>query len=78
MTGRVCLRRTAFLVALLVSAALYAHSLMGIASTGDELRSVVQAESAERAVPVTYRTWDDRDDGYDCRPSEQVKSRVRL
>jgi hypothetical protein len=78
MTGRVRLRRTAFLVALLVSAALYAHSLMGIASTGGELRSAVQAESAERAVPVTYRTWDDRDGGYDCPASERVKSHTRL
>jgi hypothetical protein len=78
MTGRFRIGRPAFLVALLVSAAVYAYSLFGIAATGEELRSAVQAESAARPVPVTYRTWDDRDDGYDCPASEHVKSRVRL
>jgi hypothetical protein len=78
MTGRFSLRNTAFLVALLVSAALYAHSLMGIASTGDELRSAVQAERAKRAVPVIYRSPDDSGDRYDCPASERAHSRVRL
>jgi hypothetical protein len=78
MTGRFSPRRAAFLVALLVSAALYAHSLVGIASTGDDLRSAVLAERAERAVPVSYRSWDDRGDGDDCPASERAESRVRL
>jgi hypothetical protein len=51
-------RRPAFLVALLASAAAYAYSLFGIAATGDELRSAVEAQSAKRAVAVSYSTWD--------------------
>jgi hypothetical protein len=48
-------RRAVFLVALLVSAAVYAYSVAGIMGTGSELRSVVSAESAERSAPVLYR-----------------------
>jgi hypothetical protein len=55
MAGRSSgVRRAAFLVALVVSAALYAYSVAGIMGTGSELRSVVSAESAERSAPVVY------------------------
>ena len=44
MAGRLSrLRRAAFLVALVVSAAVYAYSVTGIMGTGSELRSVVSA-----------------------------------
>jgi hypothetical protein len=57
MAGRFSrVRRAAFLVALLASAAAYAYSLSGIMGTGSELRSVVSAESAERSAPVVYRS----------------------
>ena len=57
MAGRFSrVRRAAFLVALLVSAAAYAYSVGGIMGTGSELRSVVSAESVERSAPVMYRS----------------------
>ncbi len=56
MPGRLSrVRRAAFLVALLMSAAVYAYSVAGIMGTGSELRSVVSARSAERSAPVMYR-----------------------
>ena len=56
MAGRLSrVRRAAFLVALVVSAAVYAYSVAGIMGTGSELRSVVSARSAERLAPVVYR-----------------------
>jgi len=55
MAGRLSrVRRAAFLVALLVSAAVYAYSVAGIMGTGSELRSVVSARSVERSAPVVY------------------------
>lgn len=48
-------RRVAFLLALLVSAAVYAYSVAGIMGTGSELKSVVSAQSVERSAPVVYR-----------------------
>jgi hypothetical protein len=55
MPGRLSpIRRAAFLVALLVSAAAYAYSLAGIAGTGSELRSLVNARSVERSAAVVY------------------------
>ncbi len=55
MAGRLSrVRRAAFLVALLVSAAVYAYSLSAIAGTGGELRSLVKARSVERSAPVVY------------------------
>ena len=56
-------RRAAFLVALLVSAAVYAYSVAGIMGTGSELRSVVSAQSVGRSAPVVYRpaTGSDQD-----------------
>jgi hypothetical protein len=74
MAGR--FHRTAFLVALLVSAAVYAYSLAGIAATGDELRSAVSAQATERPTPVSYRTWDDGKG--DCPASAEPDSPVRL
>lgn len=56
MAGRQSrVRRAAFPVALLVSAAVYAYSLAGIMGTGSELRSLVSARSVERSAPVVYR-----------------------
>jgi hypothetical protein len=56
MAGRISrVRRAAFLVALLLSAAVYAYSVAGIMGTGSELRSVVSAESGERLAPVVYQ-----------------------
>jgi hypothetical protein len=69
-------QRTAFLVALLVSAAVYAYSLLGIAATGDELRSAVSAQATERSTPVSYRTWEDGTG--DCPASAEPDSSVRL
>jgi hypothetical protein len=74
MAGR--FQRTAFLVALLVSAAVYAYSLLGIAATGDELRSAVSAQTTEQSTPVSYRTWDDGRG--DCPASAEPDSSVRL
>jgi hypothetical protein len=70
------LRRTAFVVALLASAAVYAYSLVGIAATGDDLRSAVSAQATDRAAPVSYRTWDDGRG--DCPASAEPVSSVRL
>jgi hypothetical protein len=56
MAGRPSrVRRPAFLLALLVSAALYAYSLVGIAGTEGELRSAVRAQESDRSSPVSYR-----------------------
>ena len=55
MAGRTLrVRRTVFLVALLVSSAVYVYSLAGIAGTGSQLRSLVSAQSAPRSAPVVY------------------------
>jgi hypothetical protein len=55
MAGRPSrVRRPAFLLALLVSAALYAYSLLGIAGTESDLRSAVRAQTSERWTPVSY------------------------
>ena len=73
MAGRPSrVRRPAFVLALLVSAALYAYSLVGIAGTGNELRSAVSAQGSARSTPVSYeRPSQDRDDcpaRYDAGP----------
>ena len=68
-------RRVAFLVALLVSAAVYAYSVAGIMGTGSELRSVVSAESAERSAPVSYHPRSETRD--DC-PYRPDATRVEL
>ena len=74
MAGRLSrVRRAAFLVALVVSAAVYAYSVAGIMGTGNELRSVVSARSVERSAPVIYHP--DRDQ--DC-PYSSAASRVEL
>jgi hypothetical protein len=65
MAGRSSrVRRPAFLLALLVSAALYAYSLLGIAGTETQLRSAVSAQGSERAAPVSYRPASQAH--YDC------------
>jgi hypothetical protein len=65
MTGRSSrVRRPAFLLALLVSAALYAYSLAGIAGTGGQLRSAVSAQVSARSTPVSYQP--ESQAGYDC------------
>ena len=61
------LRRLAFVLALLFSAATFAYSLTGIVSAGGELRSVRATQAKERPAPVS----DER-----CR--EQRDERVRL
>ena len=54
MAGRLSrVRRPAFLLALLVSAALYAYSLAGIAGTQSDLRSAVKSRESERLAPVS-------------------------
>jgi hypothetical protein len=68
-------RRAAFLVALIVSAAVYAYSVAGIMGTGSELRSVVSAQSDERSAPVIYHSPTERDQ--DC-PYSPAASRVEL
>jgi hypothetical protein len=56
MAGRLSrVRRAAFVVALVVSAAVYAYSVAGIMGTGGELRSVVRAQSVERSAPAVYQ-----------------------
>ena len=60
-----------------MSAALYAYSLVGIAATGDELRVAVEAQTTERSIPASYRTWDE-DDRDDCPEPADTSSRVRL
>jgi hypothetical protein len=63
-------RRPAFLVALLVSAAVYAYSLAGILGAGNDLRAAVSAQSVERSAPVVYlpaaETHDDCPDRFDA------------
>ena len=55
MAGRPSrVRRPAFLLALLVSVALYAYSLAGIAGTESELRSAVSEQASARSAPVSY------------------------
>ena len=68
-------RRAAFLVALLVSAAAYAYSVAGIMGTGSELRSVVSAQSVGRSAPVIYHPATER--YQDC-PYSTGASRVEL
>jgi hypothetical protein len=68
-------RRAAFLVALLVSAAAYAYSVAGIMGTGSELRSVVSAQSVGRSAPVIYHPATER--SQDC-PYSTGASRVEL
>jgi hypothetical protein len=70
-------RRPAFILGLVVSAALYAYSLAGIASTGGELRSAVIAQSAERARTVSYQ---EPTESYSSCPerAERPVKRVRL
>lgn len=68
-------RRAAFVVALVVSAAVYAYSVAGIMGTGSELRSVVSAQSGERSAPVIYHPATERD--RDC-PYSPGASRVEL
>lgn len=64
MAGRPSrVRRPAFVLALLVSVALYAYSLAGIAGTGSELRSAVSEQVSARSAPVSYeRPSQDYDD----------------
>jgi hypothetical protein len=65
MAGRSSrVRRHAFLLSLLVSAALYAYSLAGIAGTEGQLRSAVSAQVRERSTPVSYQPASQAD--YDC------------
>jgi hypothetical protein len=47
-------RRSALLVALLASAALYAYAVAGIVGDGDDLRAAAIAQRSERAVPAAY------------------------
>ena len=55
MAGRLSrVRRAAFLLALVVSAALYSYSVAGIMGTSSQLRSAVSARSVERAVTISY------------------------
>jgi hypothetical protein len=75
MSGRLSrVRRAAFLVALAVSAAVYAYSVAGIMGTGSELRSVLSAQSVERSAPVVYHpapvTYEDCPDSADARRVE--------
>ena len=76
MAGRLSrVRRAAFAIALLVSAAVYAYSLAGIVGTGGELRSLVNARSVERSAPVVYRPATGTDE--DC-PYQAGAGRVEL
>ena len=76
MSGRISrVRRAAFLVALLVSAAVYAYSVAGIMGTGSELKSAVSAERVGRSAPVLYHPPGDT--GEDC-PSRPDARRVEL
>jgi hypothetical protein len=76
MAGRLSrVRRAAFAVALVVSAAVYAYSVAGIMGTGSELRSVVSARSAERSAPVVYRPATEAHE--DC-PAQAAAERVEL
>jgi hypothetical protein len=75
MAGRLSrVRRAAFVVALLVSAAAYAYSLVAIAGTGSELRSYVSARSVERSAPVAYHpATDTRENCPDRAGADRVK-----
>jgi hypothetical protein len=76
MAGRLSrVRRAAFVIALLVSAAVYAYSLAGIMGTGSELRSLVSAQSIERAAPVLYQPETETHEG--C-PYQAGAGRVEL
>jgi hypothetical protein len=76
MAGRLSrVRRAAFLVALLVSAAVYAYSLGGILGTGGDLRAAVSAQSVERSAPVLYQPPTETHE--DC-PGELDVERVAL
>ena len=52
--GAVLQSRIAFVTALVMSAALFAYSLAGIAGAGGDLRSP-NAKNAERSAPASYR-----------------------
>ena len=52
-------RRSALLVALLASAALYAYAIAGIAGAGDDLRAAAIAQRSEPAVPAAYEPCPD-------------------
>jgi hypothetical protein len=55
MRGRLTrLRRTGFVLALILSAATFAYSLTGIVSAGDELRDTPSRVSKKRQPPVAY------------------------
>jgi hypothetical protein len=75
MLGRLSrIRRAAFLVALLVSAAAYAYSLAAIAGTGSELRSYVSERPVERSAPVSYHpATDSREDCPEPADADRVK-----
>ena len=76
MAGRLSrVRRAAFAIALLVSAAVYAYSLAGIMGTGSELRSLVSAQSIERSAPVVYQPKTETHE--DC-PYQAAAGRVEL
>jgi hypothetical protein len=76
MAGRFSrVRRAAYLAALLVSLFAFAYSLAGIAGTGSELQSAVNARSAERAAPVVHRPADETHE--DC-PGRDEADRVEL
>ena len=76
MAGRLSrLRRAVFLVALVVSAAVYAYSVAGIMGTGSELRSVVSARSVERSAPVVYHPATETHEN--C-PDQAAAERVEL
>ena len=63
MHGRAMrLRRLGFVLALFVSAAVFAYSLTGIVSAGDDLRSAAAPQAKERPAPVFERCRDHRDD----------------
>jgi hypothetical protein len=75
MAGRPSsVRRAAFLVALLLSVAVYAYSLAAIMGTRGELRSVVSAQSVGRSAPAAYEPatepHEDCPDQADPRPVE--------
>jgi hypothetical protein len=52
-------RRSALLVALLASAALYAYAVAGIVGTGGDLRAAATAQRSEGAVPAAYEPCPD-------------------
>jgi hypothetical protein len=77
MAGRPSrVRRPAFLLSLLVSAALYAYSLAGIAGTEGKLRSAVKAQASERSTPVSYQQPSQAQD--ECPARDDAAPAVRL